>query len=187
MGAKTSVVEAGGGAATGFAQGSFAPFLKGFLTGPDSTQTVAGNIGELIGGFDVSGMGKSLQQLIQQDTERGSSAIRERFGQTGTTAGTPAAVGEALFRAEAVPRGALALGQLDIANRQAQLQAIMPILQLSGQFAGLGTPQRTANVLVEPNPFVQGLQALGGAASFLPGLAQLKMAGGLGDVFGGLF
>jgi len=187
MGSKQTVVESGGGAATGFAQGSFAPFLRDFLAGPNQAGNVAGNLGELIGGFDVSGMGKTLQELIQREETRGVSALRERFGQTGTTAGTPAAVGEATFRAETGPKGALALGQLDIQNRQQQLAAIMPILQLSGMFAGMGTAQRRADVISEPSGFVQGLQGLAGLSSFLPGLGQIAQAGGFGEVFGGLF
>jgi hypothetical protein len=130
----------------------------------DMTQGIAGQLMKLVGGRDITGEKESLASLIESDIGRGVADIRERFtAGSGGGLGTPGAVGEALFRSEAVPRKALAIGQLETQNIMQQLQAILPLLQLMGGITGMGIPQ--ASVVQKPGLFGEILGPLAGAAT----------------------
>lgn len=141
----------------------------------DRTRGIMGTIQNLIGGIDTTGLGQSLESLIQQDIESGAANLRERFTSSGagSSVGTPAAVAESRFRAQAAPRATLAVGQLEQQNRAQQLQAILPILQIIAALSGRGIPQAQTNVIAQPNPFLQLLSAGGGAAT---GVADVRKA-----------
>jgi len=136
----------------------------------DKTTGIAGNLMELIGGTDITGQKESLQQLIQADTTRNIADLRERFTGTGSSAGTPAAVAESLYRAEATPKAALAIGQLDMANKMQQLQALLPLLQLAGAFTGMGTPQASNYAFQTPSSAQQVADLLQGVGSVASGV-----------------
>lgn len=136
----------------------------------DKTTGIAGNLMELIGGTDITGQKESLQQLIQADTTRNVADLRERFTGTGSSAGTPAAVAESLYRSEATPRTALAIGQLDMANRAQQLQALLPLLQLAGAFTGMGTSQASNYAFQTPSGAQQVADLLQGTGGLISGI-----------------
>ncbi|KKL84402.1 hypothetical protein LCGC14_1965100 [marine sediment metagenome] len=162
-GPSTETVESGGGAATPVAE-DFSTFLQNVLAGGGGGQGVGRSpveqtsgimqaLNELIAGPDVRGQQSAIQQVIQQDTERQTADLRERFTSGGGSQGTPSAVAEALFRSETTPRIATAVGDLDLRANQQRIQALMSFLQLLGGFAGRGVPQARTDVLVKPGPF----------------------------------
>ncbi len=175
LGPSTETVESGGGAATGVA-GDFASFLQDFLgqggqpLRRDPTQQTTGimqALNELIAGPDVRGEQSAIQQTIQQDTERQTANLRERFTAGGGSRGTPSAVAEALFRSNVTPKIATAVGNLDLRANQQRIQALFPFLQLLGGFAGRGVPQATTDTIVKPGPLDLITGGLGGIGSIL--------------------
>ncbi len=155
--------EVGGGAATGLSNdliellrsglgGRFTP-RGGFAVG--DTMGIAGILNDIIAG-GAGHLGGSLADLIHRDTERSSADLRARFGASGGQAfGTPAAYAESLFRSEAAPRAALGIGNL-------QLQALLPLLQLTGGLAERGIAPR--QTVATPSPFASFLSTLGSTA-----------------------
>lgn len=157
-GPTTETVESGGGVATPVA-GDFASFLQGILGGigqqpgadpAGQTTGIMQALNDLIAGPDVSGTQSAVQQIIQQDTERQTANLRERFTAGGGSQGTPSAVAEALFRSNVTPRIAAATGQLDLQANQQRIQALLPFLQILSRFAGRGVPQARTDTLVQP-------------------------------------
>src|SRR3972149_5710848 len=131
MAPKKEVVAAGGGpakplgedivsmlraliAGEGTPEGS----LFGRISGRDplgQTGDIMSGISRLLEPVNVAPTGEALQQIIQRDTERGAADLRSRFGAAGgVSLGTPAAYAESLFRAEAAPRAATAMGELGL-------------------------------------------------------------------------
>lgn len=160
----------GGGPATGLAK-DFTDFLdKGLNTGTFGTAAggaagggamsqTAGFTGVLNDILSQGGgqFGGALGELIKQSQSRDIGALRSRFGASGGMSfGTPAAFAESTYRAHAAPEAATAIGGL-------QLQAMEPILRSILSLSGMGIPQ--AQTTVSPNPWLSGLEALGGAAS----------------------
>ncbi|KKL53823.1 hypothetical protein LCGC14_2271560 [marine sediment metagenome] len=175
LGPSTETIATGGGAATPVAE-DFASFLQNFLgqggqpLGRDPTQQTTGimqALNELIAGPDVRGQQSAVQQIIQQDTERQTANLRERFTAGGGSRGTPSAVAEGLFRSEVTPRIAAATGELDLRANQQRIQALMPFLQLLSGFAGRGVPQAEESIIVKPGP----LDYLAGFAESGAGIA----------------
>lgn len=167
----------GGEPSSAFAQ-QFTQQLGALLFGDtpiDKTAGLFGSISQLASGENVAATGQSLSQLVQRGTERQASEISGRFGSGLLFGGSPAFNAESRFRAEAAPLEATALNQLELQR----LQAILPILGLGGQFGALGTPQ--AEILAQPNAFLQVLQGLGGvgvgAGSVISGLNPGAIAG----------
>ncbi len=156
-GPSTSVIESGGGAATPVAE-DFAAFLQRMLSGggqPGSdpvgqTQGIMQSLQQLIAGVDVSGQQGAIQQIIQTDTERQASNLRERFTAGGGSRGTPSAVAEGLFRSEVTPRIAKETGELELRANQQRIQALLPFLQILSQFAGRGVPQAREDIVIQP-------------------------------------
>lgn len=144
--------------------GEYPQYQPGATSPTDQTSLIMGGINRLLSGVDLSGTGQALEQMIQQQTEQGVSDLRARFGASGGVShGTPAAVGEARFRAEQAPKTALALGQLNLQKAQVEAGQILPLLQIIAALAGKGIPQATT--VVQPD-FWSTL------AGFLPGAAQ---------------
>jgi hypothetical protein len=133
---------------------------------PTNPVTGSGGIGNVLQSILSPGAGQvggSLQEIIQRDTERQRNALRAQYGATGSSFGSGAAQTEALFSAEAAPRAALGIGNL-------QLQVLAQILPLLNSFAGRGVSQRSG--ALEQNPILQGIDAasgLIGAAGTLAG------------------
>jgi hypothetical protein len=176
--------EYGGGPATGLADDFVKFLMRGLNTGsfggasgmqrfngsnPDgSSQGMAGILNDILSG-GAGQLGGSMQQMISRDTDRQVGALRSRYGVGGGTAfGTGAQYAEGTLRAEQAPRLASAVGQL-------QLQTLLPLLQMTGQIAQMGIPQRQG--VMQPNPWVS---AIGAAAPIIG--AALPMMGGM---FGG--
>lgn len=183
----TKTREVGGGPAVGLAN-DLVSLLQGSLFGNFGGQPTAGqrfnqanpvgstggiaNILQNILGEGAGTLGGSLSEMISRESNRNIADLRARFGAGGGAAfGTPAAFAESMFRAEAAPRTALGIGNL-------QLQALLPLLQLSGGLAGRGITQR--QTVSEPSGF----------SSFLGTLAPIlgAVAGGpIGAAIGGAF
>lgn len=160
-------------AITGGMAGKLAARGGNGLAPTEQTTAIAQNIARIIGGADVAGTGQAAGQLIEQDIGRNVANIRERYTASGggSSMGTPAAVAEGLYRAEATPRKALALSQID----QSQLAAILPLIQLAMGYGSTGfAPAATT---VEDPFFTKLLGSAGGAAE---GLGWLKYAGLMG-------
>ena len=135
-------------------------------------------INQLVSGTDVSGMGKSIESIIQGDVSRGAADLRERFT-GGSAAGTPAAVAESLYRAEAAPRAGLAIGQLDLQRKGQQAAFLSTIMNLIASMSGKGISQAQTNAFWDPGMAanIAGLLAGGGqAASGI--VSGVKAAGG---------
>lgn len=179
MAPKTGTV--GGGSATGLAK-DFTGWLDSILNPPAAKTNLAAPAGQFnsadpvgqtagIGGVinDIlsGGAGKlggSLNELIKQQQKTDVGDLRARFGAAGGMAfGTPAATAEALYRAQAAPQAATQIGNL-------QLSAITPLLNIIAGLSGKGIPQ--AETAIYPNPWLSGLEALGGAASGAGSLAK---------------
>lgn len=128
------------------------------------TQGIAGVINDILGGSQLDTT-QALQQQIQTDIDTGVADLRAGFGASGgTSLGTPASVGEAIFRSRAAPLKTIATEGLLRGRQQLQLQTLLPILQLIASLSGRGIPQAQEEVLTSPNDFLQILQGLSGAA-----------------------
>ncbi len=116
----------------------------------DMTSGIAGQLMKLVQGRDIAGEKGSLASVIESDIQTGVADLRERFTAAGGGGlGTPGAVAESKFRAEAVPRKALAIGQLEQQNIMQQLAAILPLLQIMSGISGMGIPQ--AGIISQPD------------------------------------
>lgn len=161
---------AGGGPATGLAKdytdwldkglntGTFGTAAGGYA-GDGAMKDTAGFTGVLNDILSKGGgkFGGALGELIKMSQERDIGALRSRFGASGGMSfGTPAAFAESSYRAQVAPQAATAIGGL-------QLQAMEPILRSILSLSGMGIPQ--AQTFASPNPWLSGLEALGGAAS----------------------
>ena len=151
------VISSGGGAAAPVAD-DFANFLQGILGGggpgvdpTGQTTDIMRALNELIAGPDVRGQQSAIQQVIQQDTERQTANLRERFTAGGGSQGTPSAVAEGLFRSNVTPKIATAVGELDLRANQQRIQALLPFLQILAGFAGRGVAQAGTDVVVNPS------------------------------------
>ena len=123
MGGDPETITSGGGAAGPVAE-DFAKFLQGIFSGggglgpgndpTGQTTAIMKALNELIAGPDVRGQQSAVQQVIQQDTERQTANLRERFTSGGGSRGTPSAVAEGLFRSNVTPRIATAVGDLEL-------------------------------------------------------------------------
>ena len=178
-GPSTETVESGGGVAAPVA-GDFASFLQSILGGggggPGSdpvgqTSDIAKALNELIAGPDVRGSQSAVQQVIQQDTERQTANLRERFTAGGGSQGTPSAVAEGLFRSNVTPRIATAVGNLELQSNQQRIQALLPFLQILSQFAGRGVPQARTDTIVNPGAFAT-IASLGESGARIAGAAK---------------
>lgn len=179
MGYKERTV--GGGPAKGLAK-DFTSFLQNFINsgsfggGTAGQQAGAANpMGDAAGIFSLLNSiisnpqaDQSVQTLINKDIERGTNALRARYGASGGMPfGTGAQVAEGIYQSEQAPRTALAMDQL----AQSRLGALMPFFQFARDIAGLGIPQ--AQATLEPDAWMQGFNALmdvaNTAANFIPG------------------
>ncbi len=183
----TKFNEVGGGPATGLAN-DFVSLLRGSLFGNfggqptagqrfdaanpvGSTQGIAGFLQNILG-EGAGNLGGSLRDLITQQQTRDVGDIRSRFGASGGQAfGTPAAYGEARYRAEAAPQAAVATGGL-------QMNVIQQLLQQLGVLSGKGISQR--QTVAQPS----GITSLLGTIA--PALGAFA-AGPGGAAFGKLF
>lgn len=167
----------GGGPAGPLAE-DFTSFLRAFIGGApmERTGTIGQALSRIIAGEDISGQERALQSLIQADIGRQSADIRERFGAGGI--GTPAAVAESLFRAEAAPRATLAIAELRRAADMQRLQAILPILSAIQGLSALGIPQAEIQTLVKDPRFMQVLGVIKGLAEAGGAVAKAAKRGG---------
>ena len=156
-------ITSGGGAASPVAD-DFADFLQGILGGGGPNQDPTAQttdimkaLNELIQGPDVRGQQSAIQQVIQQDTERQTANLRERFTAGGGSQGTPSAVAEGLFRSNVTPKIAAAVGDLDLRANQQRIQALLPFLQILSGFAGRGVPQAGTDIVVNPSGLETGV------------------------------
>lgn len=145
------------------------------------TQGVMGWLNDILAG-GAGKLGGSINDLFQKQTTRDVGDIRARYGASGgMSLGTPGATAEALYRSDAAPKGALAIGNL-------QSSILMPLLQMAMGLAGKGISQRST--VASPSVGSQILstvgQVAGAAAPFLvPGMNVSKYLGGLApDVSG---
>ena len=171
----------GGGRATGLAD-DFISLLQSGLSGRfapgnanpyGSTAGIAGVLNDILAG-GAGRFGGALSNLIHADTERQAADLRARFGaQGGASFGTPAAYAESLFRSEAAPRAATAIGQL-------QLSALAPLLQIISGLGERGIPQAT-NV-ASPSPLTSFLSTGAQLASSLAPFFISPFGGGRGSV-----
>lgn len=135
------------------------------------TQGIAGVINDILGGSQLDTT-QALQQQIQTDIDTGVADLRAGFGASGgTSLGTPASVGEAVFRSRAAPLKTIATEGLLRGRQQLQLQTLLPILQLMASLSGRGIPQAQEEVLTSPNTFLQILEGLSGAAQGVGSIA----------------
>ncbi len=164
--------EVGGGPATGLSE-DFVRLLRGSLFGNFGGQPTAGQrfnaanpVGSTTGiarilqnilGEGAGTLGGSLAEMIRRESTRNIADLRARFGAGGGAAfGTPAAYAESLYRAEAAPRTATAVGQL-------QLSTLLPLLQLSGALSERGIAPR--QIVARPSAFSSILSTLAPAVS----------------------
>ncbi len=139
----------------------------GERTPVDQTTDIMQALNALIAGPDVSGQQSAIQQIIQTDTERQASNLRERFTAGGGSRGTPSAVAEGLFRSEVTPRIAAATGELELRANQQRSQALFQLMQILLGFSGRGIPQARTDVVVQPGPleYLSGFAQAGGSAA----------------------
>src|SRR3990167_7604918 len=174
MGGSVKTVESGGGAAIPLAN-EFVSVLQNFVRtgqfGVGADNAVGRSMGafdtlnQLVSGTDISGMGKSIESIIQGNVSRGAADLRERFT-GGTAAGTPAAVSESLYRAEAAPRAGLAIGQLDLQRKNQQAAILSTIMNLIAAMSSKGISQAQTNAFWDPGMAanIASLLAAGGQA-----------------------
>lgn len=179
----------GGGPAVGLA-GDFTKFLQGLITsgsfgggtsgqqaagGPqqaqDQSQNMFGALNSILQGPNA-GLQTSVQDLISRQRTSDVNDLRARFGAQGNMAyGTGAAHAEGLYRAEAAPREALAMDEINRNNKQTQLQMLIPILQMAMGISGKGISQ--AETTLQAPGWMQGFNMLmdvaNTAANFIPG------------------
>jgi len=196
MGLDTKYKEVGGGPATGLA-GDFVSMLQqglfGSFGGPTAgarmaganpyaqSMGVAGVLNDILSG-GAGELGGSLATLMSRQTDRDVAGLRSRFGMTGGMGfGTPAAFAESMYRAEAAPRAAMAVGGL-------QMQALQQLLPILANISGRGISQREtvaqpgtgASIIASVAPIVGTV--LGAAAGGPPGAA---MGAQMGSQIGG--
>ncbi len=128
------------------------------------------NLMSLIEGPDITGSEDSLRQLIEQDTEKQAANLRERFTAGGSSAGTPAAVAESRFRAEAGPRAGVAVQQLDFQKRQQQIALISQLLGITSGFGAQGFPAAENVVTQQPG----ALDVLATLSNFVPSVGNVN-------------
>jgi hypothetical protein len=167
-----SIKTVGGGPATGLAKDWTAQLDKWINTGSFGTAGVGDPSKQTSGGLGIlndilsSGAGTVGGALAKQIADKQAMDVgdlRARFGASGgVSLGTPAAFAEGNLRAKQGPEAATAIGGL-------QLSALGPLLQMISQLSGMGIPQ--ASTVVEPNPWLSGIGALGGAATGAGNLA----------------
>ena len=175
MGTDIKTKEVGGGPAIGLAE-DFIKLLSGTFGGqpsPGDRFSTAnpvgstGGIAEILSNILSPGAGNiggAYSEMISRENDRNVAAIRSRFGASGGTSfGTPAAYAESQYRAEAAPRTALGIGQL-------QLQTLLPILQLAAGLSSRGIPQ--AQELAYGKQSGLG-SIISTAGSIIPGAAKL--------------
>lgn len=185
MGLDTKYKEVGGGPATGLAT-DFVNMLRqglfGSFGGPTAgarmaganpyaqSMGVAGVLNDILAG-GAGQLGGSLGEMMSRQAERDVAGLRSRFGMTGGMGfGTPAAFAESMYRAEAAPRAALAVGGL-------QMQALQQLLPVLANISGRGISQREviaqpgtgASILATVAPIVGTV--LGAATGGPPGAA----------------
>ena len=186
MGGSVKTVESGVGAAIPLAN-EFVNVLQNFLRsgkfGVGADNAVGRSMGafdtinQLVSGTDVSGMGKSIESIIQGDVTRGAADLRERFT-GGTAAGTPAAVSESLYRAEAAPRAGLAIGQLDLQNKGQQAAFLSTIMNLIAAMSGKGISQAQTNAFWDPGMATNIAALLAGGGQAVSSIVSAGKAGG---------
>lgn len=98
-----------------------------------------------------SPLGAALQQILSQQQNRDVGDLRARYGMSGGSRGTPALQAESLYRSQALPQTAAALGQIDLQQQSLDQGA-----------AGLNSQNSLAN-------WGQGLQALLGGGQLSQG------------------
>lgn len=124
------------------------------------TQGLAGMLNDVLSG-GAGKLGGSLQQIIQQQQAGDVANLRARYSMGGTGTGTPSGYAESLYRAQAAPRAAVQIGNL-------QRSWAEPLMQMMYGLTQRGTPQ--AVTTLQQSPLMQMM-------SMLPGLA-----GGAGSV-----
>lgn len=154
----------GGGGGTG-------PMARVFQSDPvGRTQGIAGILNDVLSS-GAGQVGGALQDILSRENTRNVADIRARFGASGGTSfGTPAAYAEGLYRAEAAPRSAVAIGNL-------QMDVIKNLLGLATGLAGRGISQR--QTVAHPSAFTSALgslaPAIGAVAPFFaPGMSTAK-------------
>jgi len=151
--------EQGGGPATGLASDFVSMLQQGIFgnfgaqqsgaraAGADpygSTQGIAGVLSDILSG-GAGRVGGSMSEMISKQNERDVLGLRARYGASGGMGfGTPGAYAESMYRSEAAPKEAMAIGNL-------QLQALSQILPLITGLAGKGIAQREG--VMTPNPW----------------------------------
>ena len=167
--------------------GDFLKFLQGqlsegaFGTGVGPLQREAGTaiqqFVKSLQGQVAGGPSESLQRLLtgveagsRRRTETGAGNLREQFGITGSRFGTPLALGEARFRAEAGEGLDRTLGLLGEQGRQFDIgQLLAGIQQLFGQGReNVDLFARFAELGILPEEIIAG-----------PGIGQQLLTGGL--------
>lgn len=98
-----------------------------------------------------SPLGAALQQILSQQQNRDVGDLRSRYGMSGGSRGTPSMQAESLYRSQALPQTAAALGQIDLQQQGLDQGA-----------AGLNSQHSLAN-------WSQGLQALLGGGQLAQG------------------
>jgi hypothetical protein len=132
----------------------------------NQTSLVAEALKRQLQGVDLAPTGEALQTIIQRQSERDVADLRARFGASGGTAfGTPAAVGESLFRAETGPRIAAALGELGLRGQALDAQRVLQLLSIIAQLSSRGVEQARTEVIVSQDPFARFLDTAAGGAS----------------------
>ena len=187
MGGSVKTVESGGGAAVPLANdfvGVLQNFLKTGKFGVGADNAVGRSMGafdtinQLVSGTDISGMGKSIESIIQGDVTRGAADLRERFT-GGTAAGTPAAVAESIYRAEAAPRAGVAIGQLDLQNKGQQAAFLSTIMNLIAAMSSKGISQAQTNAFWDPGMAANIASLLAAGGQSVAGVATgMQAAGG---------
>lgn len=170
MGYKSKTV---GGTGTGIGT-DFAQFLQNGLNGQfgsggnGANEGIGGLLNSILG-QGAGTLGTALSSILQTQQKNDVASLRSRYGAAGGTGfGTPAAYGEATYRAQAAPQITSAIGNL-------QLNALGSILPAIAGIAGKDIPQ--ASTMVEQNPIVQGLSL---ALPLFSGLASSGAFGGGG-------
>lgn len=165
----------------------FIDSLSKILNGPNATGQLAGagamtsGTGALSALSDIlsSGGGKvggGLAQLLSKSQERNVNNLRARFGaQGGSAFGTPAAVAESAYRAEAAPQIATQVGSL-------QLQALSPFINALMGIYGHEVPG--AQTVGQKSFGANLASAVGGLVPLAANLAMpgLGGAGGAGGI-----
>lgn len=139
------------------------------------TEGIAGYLNDILSG-GAGNLGGSLKKILDTQSTRDVADLRSRFGAGGgVSLGTPAAYAESLYRADAAPKSAVAIGSL-------QSSVLGPLLQMIASLAGKGVSQR--ETVAQPSGFASAIGTLapivGAIAPFLaPGAGIAKYLGGM--------